>query len=355
VSSPLSSKKFLEDEAVPAMTLALDNPLATFAQTNLPEIENFEDLLAEFEAKSGTKVGEIVRGRVVSVSKDFVTVDIGFKSEGQIPIEEFVNVDGSLTVKAGDSVEVYLESQENDHGQIELSKEKADTMKVWDEISAAAAADPRVQGIRHGAALGKSAALARGFAACRAPFVVMLDGDGQDDPAEIPRLLERLRSDRRVGLVNGWKHPRLDPWHKTMPSAVFNLLLGAVSGLSLHDHNCGLKAFRSGVAKALLLERDLHRGGDAEGVVAARGDHADELREGAHGLLRERDVAARGDRDGGGVAGERGRCGDGRTDRRPTRPPAERAPDPWSFRVSHSGPIASMARGKSRSGMGVLP
>lgn len=130
---------------------------------------------------------------------------------------------------------------------------------TWDEISAAAAADPRVQGIRHGAALGKSAALARGFAACRAPFVVMLDGDGQDDPAEIPRLLERLRSDRRVGLVNGWKHPRLDPWHKTMPSAVFNFLLGAVSGLSLHDHNCGLKAFRSDVAKALLLERDMHR------------------------------------------------------------------------------------------------
>ncbi|HBB76018.1 MAG TPA: hypothetical protein DC048_16425, partial [Planctomycetaceae bacterium] len=130
---------------------------------------------------------------------------------------------------------------------------------TWDEISAAAAADPRVQGIRHGAALGKSAALARGFAACRAPFVVMLDGDGQDDPAEIPRLLERLRGDRRVGLVNGWKHPRLDPWHKTMPSAVFNFLLGAVSGLPLHDHNCGLKAFRSDVAKALLLERDMHR------------------------------------------------------------------------------------------------
>jgi small subunit ribosomal protein S1 len=136
------------------MTLALDNPLATFAQTNLPEIENFEDLLAEFEAKSGTKVGEIVRGRVVSVSKDFVTVDIGFKSEGQIPIEEFVNVDGSLTVKAGDSVEVYLESQENDHGQIELSKEKADKLKIWDEINEAVERDELVEGVITGRVKG---------------------------------------------------------------------------------------------------------------------------------------------------------------------------------------------------------
>lgn len=130
---------------------------------------------------------------------------------------------------------------------------------TWDEIAAAAAADPRVQGIRHDGPLGKSAALARGFAACRAPFAVMLDGDGQDDPGEIPRLLQPLRDDPRVGLVNGWKHPRLDPWHKTMPSGVFNLLLGAVSGLRLHDHNCGLKALRSDVAKSLGLTKDMHR------------------------------------------------------------------------------------------------
>jgi small subunit ribosomal protein S1 len=128
--------------------------LPTFANQNLPEIENFEDLLAEFEAKSGTKVGEIVKGRVVSVSKDFVTVDIGFKSEGQIPIEEFVNVDGSLTVKAGDTVEVYLESQENDHGQIELSKEKADKLKIWDEINDAVERDELVEGIITGRVKG---------------------------------------------------------------------------------------------------------------------------------------------------------------------------------------------------------
>ena len=72
---------------------------------------------------------------------------------------------------------------------------------TWDEISAAAAADPRIRGIRHARPLGKSAALEGGFAAARAPLVVMLDGDGQDDPAAIPRLLEPLREDRRVGLL----------------------------------------------------------------------------------------------------------------------------------------------------------
>ncbi len=100
--------------------------MAPQAQSFSNDIENFEALLAEFEAKSPTKEGEIVKGTVIAVSKDYVTVDIGYKSEGQIPIEEFVNVDGSLTIKAGDLIDVYLESQENEHGQIELSKEKAE-------------------------------------------------------------------------------------------------------------------------------------------------------------------------------------------------------------------------------------
>ncbi|NDC63924.1 MAG: glycosyltransferase [Planctomycetia bacterium] len=126
----------------------------------------------------------------------------------------------------------------------------------WPEIAAAAAADPRVRGIRLDRGRGKSAALAAGFAACRAPRIVMLDGDGQDDPAEIPRMLGMLTA---VDLVNGWKTPRLDPWHKTLPSRVFNLLVGWLTGLRLHDHNCGLKAFRSEVARAVRLTDDMHR------------------------------------------------------------------------------------------------
>lgn len=127
----------------------------------------------------------------------------------------------------------------------------------WGEITSAADADSRVRGIRLEQGRGKSAALAAGFAASTAPRVVMLDGDGQDDPAEIPAMLAAL--DGGADLVNGWKHPRRDPLHKTLPSRVFNLLVGWMTGLWLHDHNCGLKAFRREVIEVLPLTGDMHR------------------------------------------------------------------------------------------------
>jgi hypothetical protein len=129
----------------------------------------------------------------------------------------------------------------------------------WGEIVEAAAADERVQGVRHDHGQGKSAALMTGFCRCRGRHVVMLDGDGQDDPAEIPRMLRLLDENPVVGLVNGWKTPRLDPWHKTLPSRIFNLLVGWVTGLHLHDHNCGLKAIRGDIARGLHLTTDMHR------------------------------------------------------------------------------------------------
>ncbi|MFM8890061.1 MAG: glycosyltransferase family 2 protein, partial [Planctomycetia bacterium] len=135
-----------------------------------------------------------------------------------------------------------------------------------DEIAGLAAKDDRVRGLRLEPSRGKSAALAAGFARCRGERIVMLDGDGQDDPAEIPRFLERLAPDDpasghggRADLVNGWKTPRLDPWHKTMPSRVFNWLVGLLTGLWLHDHNCGLKAFRRDVLHGLDFSEGMHR------------------------------------------------------------------------------------------------
>jgi glycosyltransferase involved in cell wall biosynthesis len=129
----------------------------------------------------------------------------------------------------------------------------------WTEITAAAA-DGRIQGIRHESGQGKSAALMTGFARTRGRAVAMLDGDGQDDPAELPRMVGLLGDGPDgVGLVNGWKTPRLDPWHKTFPSRVFNLIVGWVTGLRLHDHNCGLKVFRGDVARRLTLGLDMHR------------------------------------------------------------------------------------------------
>jgi len=139
------------------------------------------------------------------------------------------------------------------------------------EIETLEATDLRVHGIRFERGQGKSAALAAGFARCRADRIVMLDGDGQDDPAEIPRMLSLLSKDGsetgggsaveagRADFVNGWKTPRLDPWHKTMPSRVFNWLVGLFTGLWLHDHNCGLKAFRRDVMRRLELTEGMHR------------------------------------------------------------------------------------------------
>src|SRR5947209_1275719 len=114
--------------------------------------EDFAAMLEEsFKGKGTTKGGElkeneIVRGTVVQLTKDYAVVDIGYKSEGQVPIQEFGLVDGKPNVKVGDTVEVLLESRENDTGMVVLSKEKADKMRIWDEISTACERDELVEG-----------------------------------------------------------------------------------------------------------------------------------------------------------------------------------------------------------------
>ncbi len=104
---------------------------------------------------------------------------------------------------------------------------------------------------------GKAAALAAGFAHARGEIVVTIDGDGQDDPAEIPRLLAKL--DEGFDLVSGWKARRQDPWRRRLLSRVFNSVTGRLSGLRLHDLNCGLKAYRAEVLSGLRLYGELHR------------------------------------------------------------------------------------------------
>jgi small subunit ribosomal protein S1 len=108
--------------------------------------EDFAALFAESLKKEEVKEGEILRGTVIAVGKDYAIVDIGYKSEGQVPLEEFRGADGQIDVKAGDTVDVLLESRENDAGMCVLSKEKADRFKVWDEISAACERDELIEG-----------------------------------------------------------------------------------------------------------------------------------------------------------------------------------------------------------------
>jgi len=104
---------------------------------------------------------------------------------------------------------------------------------------------------------GKAAALATGFAQARGETVVTIDADLQDDPAEIPKLL--LKLDEGFDLVSGWKTRRRDPLRRRVLSRVFNWATGRMSGLRLHDMNCGLKAYRAEVVHGLRLYGELHR------------------------------------------------------------------------------------------------
>ena len=104
---------------------------------------------------------------------------------------------------------------------------------------------------------GKAAALQAGFEEATGDVIVTIDGDLQDDPAEIPRLLAKL--DEGFDLVSGWKTKRRDPLSRRVPSRIFNSVSGRVSGLRLHDLNCGLKAYRAEVLDGLRIYGELHR------------------------------------------------------------------------------------------------
>jgi glycosyltransferase involved in cell wall biosynthesis len=120
------------------------------------------------------------------------------------------------------------------------------------------AADPRVQVIQLRRNFGKSAALAAGFVAAQGEYIVTLDADLQDVPAEIPSLLAPLLTDD-ADLVSGWKADRQDPLSKTLPSAIFNRVVRIVSGVPLHDFNCGFKAYRREVVEEVPLYGEMHR------------------------------------------------------------------------------------------------
>ena len=119
------------------------------------------------------------------------------------------------------------------------------------------AAAPNVTVVRLRRNFGKAAALAAGFEYAEGDVVVTIDADLQDDPAEIPRLLAKL--DEGFDLVSGWKVQRRDPISRRIPSRIFNAVVGRVSGLRLHDLNCGLKAYRADVVRNLRVYGELHR------------------------------------------------------------------------------------------------
>jgi glycosyltransferase involved in cell wall biosynthesis len=104
---------------------------------------------------------------------------------------------------------------------------------------------------------GKSAALSVGFKEAAGEIVITMDADLQDDPKEIPGLVDAMGDS--YDLVSGWKKKRYDPLSKTLPSRFFNYVTGKVTGIAIHDFNCGLKAYRSVVVKNLNIHGELHR------------------------------------------------------------------------------------------------
>src|SRR4051812_30904478 len=120
------------------------NPNPESAGTHDPE--SFAALFEESLKHEDVKEGDIVKGKVIHVGKDHVVVDIGYKSEGTIPLYEFTQADGTVGIKEGDEIDVFLESREDENGLCVLSKEKADRLKVWDEISGACERDELIEG-----------------------------------------------------------------------------------------------------------------------------------------------------------------------------------------------------------------
>lgn len=133
------------------------------------------------------------------------------------------------------------------------------TDESWDFIAKEAEADKRVRGIRFRRNYGKSAALYCGFKAAEGKVVITMDADLQDDPAEIPALY-RMVIEEGYDLVSGWKKKRKDRvLTKNIPSRIYNATARAVTGIKLHDMNCGLKAYRKEVVKNIEVYGEMHR------------------------------------------------------------------------------------------------
>ena len=129
------------------------------------------------------------------------------------------------------------------------------------------------EAIRFRRNFGKAAALDVGFAAASCDVVFTMDADLQDDPEEIPRFLAKL--DEGLDVVSGWKRVRHDPWHKVFPSRVFNWLVSRLTGVRLHDHNCGFKAYRREIFDEVELYGERHR--FVPVLAAARGWRVGEI------------------------------------------------------------------------------
>ncbi len=132
------------------------------------------------------------------------------------------------------------------------------TDKSWIVVEKLAGQYPEIKGIKFRRNYGKSAALYSGFEAANGEVVITMDADLQDNPEEIPDLYN-LISKEGYDLISGWKKKRHDPLGKTLPSKLFNKTARWISGIKLHDFNCGLKAYKGEVVKSIEVYGEMHR------------------------------------------------------------------------------------------------
>jgi len=130
--------------------------------------------------------------------------------------------------------------------------------KSWSVIEELRIKDENVKAIKFQRNYGKSAALQKGFELALGKYVATMDADLQDSPEEIPPMIEMLKS-QDLDLVSGWKKKRYDPLSKTIPTKLYNWTARRLTGIHLHDFNCGLKVYKSAVIKSIEVYGDMHR------------------------------------------------------------------------------------------------
>ncbi len=130
--------------------------------------------------------------------------------------------------------------------------------KSWQVIEKISAENPCVRGVKFRINYGKSAALNTGFKYAQGDVVITMDADMQDSPDEIPALYNMI-ADEGYDIVSGWKQKRYDPITKTIPTKIYNAAARMMSGIQLHDFNCGLKAYKNEVVKSVEVYGEMHR------------------------------------------------------------------------------------------------
>jgi glycosyltransferase involved in cell wall biosynthesis len=165
------------------------------------------------------------------------------------------NEDESLT-----ELEAWIRKvmQENNFSYEIMMVDDGSTDHSWKVVQDLSALNPNVKGIKFRRNYGKSAALHTGFQAVQGDVVITMDADLQDSPDEIPDLFRMIKEDK-FDLVSGWKKQRHDPLSKTIPTKIYNGVTGMMTGVKLHDMNCGLKAYRKEVVKTIEVYGEMHR------------------------------------------------------------------------------------------------